>query len=88
MNSEGTACLWSQAWTKTLGTRDKETISLCAWLACVAQINRLAGIAVMLHCLLPTSWVPPLNPPTAVPPGAWRARRAAVLARCMQGGRC
>jgi hypothetical protein len=30
-----------------------------------AWINRLAGIAVSLHCLLPTGWVPPLRPPTA-----------------------
>ena len=28
-------------------------------------INRLAGTAVALHCLLPTAWVPPLQPPTA-----------------------
>ena len=32
-----------------------------------AQVNRLAGLAIMLHCLLPTSWVPPLSPPTAKP---------------------
>lgn len=32
-----------------------------------AQINRLAGLAVMLHCLLPASWVPPLATPTAQP---------------------
>ena len=31
------------------------------------QVNRLAGMAIMLHCLLPTSWVPPLSPPTAQP---------------------
>ena len=31
-------------------------------------INRLASIAVSLHCLLPTGWVPPLRPPTAPPP--------------------
>ena len=31
------------------------------------QINRLAGMAVMLHCLIPTAWVPPLSPPTATP---------------------
>ncbi|EFJ49855.1 hypothetical protein VOLCADRAFT_73996 [Volvox carteri f. nagariensis] len=30
-------------------------------------INRLAGIAVMLHCLIPTSWVPPLQTPSALP---------------------
>ncbi|GIL72375.1 hypothetical protein Vretimale_4154 [Volvox reticuliferus] len=30
-------------------------------------INRLAGIAVMLHCLIPTSWVPPLQTPSAAP---------------------
>ena len=28
-------------------------------------INRLASLAVSLHCLLPTGWVPPLRPPTA-----------------------
>lgn len=30
-------------------------------------VNRLAHIAVALHCLLPAAWVPPLTPPTAVP---------------------
>ncbi len=30
-------------------------------------VNRLANIAVALHCLLPSAWVPPLSPPTAVP---------------------
>lgn len=30
-------------------------------------INRLAGIAVMLHCLLPSAWVPPLAPPSVSP---------------------
>ena len=29
-------------------------------------MNRLAGLAVLLHCLLPESWVPPLQPPTAM----------------------
>ena len=24
-------------------------------------------MAVMLHCLIPTAWVPPLSPPTASP---------------------
>lgn len=24
------------------------------------QVNRLASIAIALHCLLPLSWVPPL----------------------------
>eukprot|EP00891_Asterochloris_glomerata_P001592 jgi/Astpho2/1592/e_gw1.00028.75.1_t len=33
-------------------------------------VNRLAGMAVMLHCLLPTAWVPPLSPPTASPTAA------------------
>ncbi|EIE25303.1 DUF862-domain-containing protein [Coccomyxa subellipsoidea C-169] len=28
-------------------------------------VNRLAGLAIMLHCLLPPSWVPPLTPPNA-----------------------
>jgi len=28
-------------------------------------INRLAGFAVALHCLLPSTWLPPLEPPTA-----------------------
>jgi len=31
------------------------------------QINRLAGVAVLLHCLLPTSWVPPLQTPSMAP---------------------
>ncbi|MEW5300325.1 MAG: hypothetical protein WDW38_008243 [Sanguina aurantia] len=30
-------------------------------------INRLAHMAVTLHCLLPPSWVPPLQTPTAIP---------------------
>lgn len=40
-----------------------------AWLLCRQRlpswVNRLAGWAVFLHCLLPTSWVPPLSPPSA-----------------------
>ncbi|KAG2423500.1 hypothetical protein HXX76_015248 [Chlamydomonas incerta] len=30
-------------------------------------VNRLAGLAVMLHCLIPPSWVPPLQTPSAAP---------------------
>jgi hypothetical protein len=30
-------------------------------------INRLAGLAVALHCLLPASFVPPLMPPSVEP---------------------
>jgi hypothetical protein len=30
-------------------------------------INRLAGLAVMLHCLLPPTWVPPLQTPSMAP---------------------
>eukprot|EP00884_Botryococcus_braunii_P009713 jgi/Botrbrau1/18743/Bobra.0386s0066.1 len=30
-------------------------------------INRLAGLAVMLHCLLPSAWVPPLSTPSVGP---------------------
>lgn len=30
-------------------------------------VNRLAGIAVALHCLLPPSWVPPLQTPAVAP---------------------
>ncbi|GFR48623.1 hypothetical protein Agub_g10537 [Astrephomene gubernaculifera] len=30
-------------------------------------VNRLAGIAVVLHCLIPTAWVPPLQTPSAAP---------------------
>lgn len=30
------------------------------------QVNRLANLAVGLHCLLPQGWVPPLRPPQAV----------------------
>jgi hypothetical protein len=33
-----------------------------------SQVNRLAGLAVLLHCLLPQSWVPPLTPPKALLP--------------------
>lgn len=29
-------------------------------------VNRLANLAVSLHCLLPQGWVPPLRPPTAI----------------------
>ena len=31
------------------------------------QINRLAGLAVCLHCLLPQGWVPPLATPSLNP---------------------
>jgi len=31
-----------------------------------AWVNRLANIAVSLHCLFPPGWVPPLRPPTGV----------------------
>jgi len=41
--------------------------SISSWLHANLQINRLAGMAVMLHCLIPTAWVPPLSPPTASP---------------------
>eukprot|EP01025_Chloroclados_australasicus_P022980 TRINITY_DN2349_c0_g2_i5.p2 TRINITY_DN2349_c0_g2~~TRINITY_DN2349_c0_g2_i5.p2 ORF type:complete len:192 (-),score=11.84 TRINITY_DN2349_c0_g2_i5:1154-1729(-) len=30
-------------------------------------INRLAGVAIMLHCLLPQNWVPPLETPSVIP---------------------
>eukprot|EP00882_Tetradesmus_deserticola_P014918 GHRQ01015875.1.p1 GENE.GHRQ01015875.1~~GHRQ01015875.1.p1 ORF type:complete len:196 (+),score=45.85 GHRQ01015875.1:905-1492(+) len=30
-------------------------------------VSRLAGLAVMLHCFLPGSWVPPLQTPSAMP---------------------
>ncbi len=43
-----------------------------------AWVNRLAGLAVSLHCLLPAGWVPPLRPPTAPAPGG--DERAALLA--------
>lgn len=39
-------------------------------------INRLAGIAVSLHCLLPPGWVPPLRPPTMTPVAAAEAAAA------------
>jgi hypothetical protein len=29
-------------------------------------VNRLANLAVSLHCLLPPGWVPPLRPPTGI----------------------
>lgn len=32
-----------------------------------SYVNRLADVAVLLHCLLPQGWVPPLRPPTASP---------------------
>ena len=31
-----------------------------------AWVNRLANVAVALHCLLPQGWIPPLRPPTGV----------------------
>ena len=30
-------------------------------------MNRLANMAVVLQCLLPAGWLPPLRPPTARP---------------------
>eukprot|EP01023_Acetabularia_acetabulum_P028387 TRINITY_DN26822_c1_g1_i4.p1 TRINITY_DN26822_c1_g1~~TRINITY_DN26822_c1_g1_i4.p1 ORF type:complete len:191 (-),score=16.01 TRINITY_DN26822_c1_g1_i4:181-753(-) len=30
-------------------------------------VNRLAGVAVMLHCLIPHAWVPPLETPSVIP---------------------
>ena len=33
------------------------------------QINRLAGLAVLCHCFLPATWVPPLNTPNQLPEG-------------------
>lgn len=30
-------------------------------------INRLAGVAMAVHCVCPTSWVPPLQPPSMMP---------------------
>lgn len=44
-------------------------------------INRLAGLAVMLHCFLPGSWVPPLQTPSAMPDIAEAGGAAAVAAR-------
>lgn len=32
-----------------------------------AWINRLAGLAVLCHCLLPATWVPPLKTPSKSP---------------------
>lgn len=46
------------------------TSDLCAALvgrAAPGWINRLAGVAVALHCLIPPSWVPPLDTPSASP---------------------
>jgi len=45
------------------------------------QVNRLAGLAVMLHCILPSALgLPPLQTPSVKP----RAHRAAfVLGACM-----
>jgi PPPDE putative peptidase domain len=33
-------------------------------------INRLAACVVAVHCLFPSAWLPPLNPPTMEPPPA------------------
>lgn len=44
--------------------------------ACL-QVNRLAGIAVCLHCLLPPTWVPPLSTPSlspVLPDGAGKSK--------------
>ncbi len=44
-----------------------EPVSCVSCVPACAQINRLAGVAVSLHCLLPMSWVPPLQPPSIKP---------------------
>lgn len=41
-------------------------------------INRLAGIAVALHCLLPQGWLPPLRPPSVAPAVAGGSREEEV----------
>eukprot|EP00967_Tisochrysis_lutea_P062244 scaffold79881_cov17-Tisochrysis_lutea.AAC.2 len=46
--------------------------SVTAPLVRAMQINRLASIAITLHCLLPVSWVPPLQAPSE-DKGAWIA---------------
>ncbi|KAI8473772.1 MAG: PPPDE putative peptidase domain-containing protein [Monoraphidium minutum] len=43
-------------------------------------INRLAGLAVMLHCLLPPTWVPPLQTPSMCPE---EAPKVAVTGRAV-----
>jgi deubiquitinase DESI2 len=49
-------------------------------------INRLAGLAVALHCLLPASWVPPLL--MAPPPTAASSAAAVVVGGGGGGGDC
>mmetsp|Transcript_31077 Transcript_31077/g.69004 ORF Transcript_31077/g.69004 Transcript_31077/m.69004 type:complete len:204 (-) Transcript_31077:621-1232(-) len=44
-----------------------------------AWINRLASVAVMLHCLLPASWVPPLMTPSVIPDAAVREDKEALI---------
>lgn len=45
------------------------------------QINRLAGLAVMLHCLLPPTWVPPLQTPSVEPDDEPKGGLTAVHSR-------
>jgi len=42
-------------------------------------VNRLAGLAVLCHCLLPASWVPPLNTPSLPEEDAPRTERRTLL---------
>ncbi len=50
--------------TSNVRESDQPLMHLTSGAICL-QVNRLAGLAIMLHCLLPPSWVPPLTPPNA-----------------------
>jgi hypothetical protein len=45
----------------------------------VQQVNRLAGIATCVHCLLPPTWVPIQMSPPAMSPTAAAARGDAFV---------
>lgn len=49
-----------------------------------AWVNRLAGIATCVHCLLPQAWVPPLSPPTMLPEQAQAAEESQNLLAARQ----
>lgn len=44
-------------------------------------VNRLAGLAVALHCLLPATWVPPLLTPSVDPQDADALLEGYMVAR-------
>lgn len=55
-------------------------INTDAWTR-LRQVNRLAGIATCVHCLLPPTWVPIQMSPPAMSPTAAAARGGPQLAR-------